>query len=180
MVDSSNPVFNYNKQKDSSQNQKQKVLLKTTIYSTIKPENFRFRALCCRTVFSSYKDGDLAGNRTRDCAVRGRRLNLLTTRPYSEIFCSAVAEQFGLYHKLKTPATNFTLKLKKISKKRYPPVPQSEKVLTRSRRWEQADEPRPFRAKRRPRLFRLTFVPVVTLWITIFPLSEHRRHQNKV
>ena len=25
--------------------------------------------------------GDLAGNRTRDCAVRGRRLNLLTTRP---------------------------------------------------------------------------------------------------
>ena len=28
-------------------------------------------------------DGDLAGNRTRDCAVRGRRLNRLTTRPYS-------------------------------------------------------------------------------------------------
>ncbi len=26
--------------------------------------------------------GDLAGNRTRDCAVRGRRLNRLTTRPY--------------------------------------------------------------------------------------------------
>ena len=26
-------------------------------------------------------DGDLAGNRTRDCAVRGRRLNRLTTRP---------------------------------------------------------------------------------------------------
>ena len=25
--------------------------------------------------------GDLAGNRTRDCAVRGRRLNRLTTRP---------------------------------------------------------------------------------------------------
>ena len=26
--------------------------------------------------------GDLAGNRTRDCAVRGRRLNRLTTRPF--------------------------------------------------------------------------------------------------
>lgn len=30
--------------------------------------------------------GDLAGNRTRDCAVRGRRLNRLTTRPYSSFF----------------------------------------------------------------------------------------------
>lgn len=30
-------------------------------------------------------DGDPAGNRTRDCAVRGRRLNRLTTRPS---FCS--------------------------------------------------------------------------------------------
>ena len=30
--------------------------------------------------------GDLAGNRTRDCAVRGRRLNRLTTRPYSNYF----------------------------------------------------------------------------------------------
>ena len=29
--------------------------------------------------------GDLAGNRTRDCAVRGRRLNRLTTRPYLSI-----------------------------------------------------------------------------------------------
>ena len=28
------------------------------------------------------RNGDLAGNRTRDCAVRGRRLNRLTTRPY--------------------------------------------------------------------------------------------------
>ena len=32
-------------------------------------------------------DGDLAGNRTRDCAVRGRRLNRLTTRPF-QIFSS--------------------------------------------------------------------------------------------
>ena len=32
-------------------------------------------------------DGDLAGNRTRDCAVRGRRLNRLTTRPL-QIFAS--------------------------------------------------------------------------------------------
>ena len=31
--------------------------------------------------------GDLAGNRTRDCAVRGRRLNRLTTRPL-QIFAS--------------------------------------------------------------------------------------------
>ena len=31
--------------------------------------------------------GDLAGNRTRDCAVRGRRLNRLTTRPF-QIFAS--------------------------------------------------------------------------------------------
>lgn len=31
--------------------------------------------------------GDLAGNRTRDCAVRGRRLNRLTTRPF-QIFSS--------------------------------------------------------------------------------------------
>ena len=31
---------------------------------------------------AQYVDGDLAGNRTRDCAVRGRRLNRLTTRPY--------------------------------------------------------------------------------------------------
>ena len=30
--------------------------------------------------------GDLAGNRTRDCAVRGRRLNRLTTRPISILF----------------------------------------------------------------------------------------------
>ncbi len=33
--------------------------------------------------------GDLAGNRTRDCAVRGRRLNRLTTRPY-QLLCMAV------------------------------------------------------------------------------------------
>lgn len=31
----------------------------------IKPENFRFRALYGRTVFSSYKDGAGDGNRTR-------------------------------------------------------------------------------------------------------------------
>ena len=30
---------------------------------------------------AQFIDGDLAGNRTRDCAVRGRRLNRLTTRP---------------------------------------------------------------------------------------------------
>lgn len=29
-----------------------------------------------------FKSGDPAGNRTRDCAVRGRRLNRLTTRPF--------------------------------------------------------------------------------------------------
>lgn len=34
-----------------------------------------------RRLSPSYR-GDLAGNRTRDCAVRGRRLNLLTTRPW--------------------------------------------------------------------------------------------------
>lgn len=33
--------------------------------------------------------GDLAGNRTRDCAVRGRRLNRLTTRPF-QIFASFI------------------------------------------------------------------------------------------
>ena len=36
--------------------------------------------------------GDLAGNRTRDCAVRGRRLNLLTTRPY--LFCLYTISHF--------------------------------------------------------------------------------------
>ncbi len=36
--------------------------------------------------------GDLAGNRTRDCAVRGRRLNRLTTRPYL-VFGGRVAPQ---------------------------------------------------------------------------------------
>lgn len=33
-------------------------------------------------VFGLLPFGDLAGNRTRDCAVRGRRLNRLTTRPH--------------------------------------------------------------------------------------------------
>ena len=32
--------------------------------------------------FGLFWCGDLAGNRTRDCAVRGRRLNRLTTRPF--------------------------------------------------------------------------------------------------
>ena len=32
--------------------------------------------------FYQTASGDLAGNRTRDCAVRGRRLNRLTTRPF--------------------------------------------------------------------------------------------------
>ena len=36
--------------------------------------------------------GDLAGNRTRDCAVRGRRLNLLTTRPH--LFCLYTISHF--------------------------------------------------------------------------------------
>ena len=40
--------------------------------------------------------------------------------------------QKELYHKLRTSATNFAPKSEKIFKKRHPPVPQSEKVLTRS------------------------------------------------
>lgn len=40
-------------------------------------------------------DGDPAGNRTRDCAVRGRRLNLLTTRPYSQYFLCWVKQIFA-------------------------------------------------------------------------------------
>ena len=37
---------------------------------------------------AQFIDGDLAGNRTRDCAVRGRRLNRLTTRPYELVLRS--------------------------------------------------------------------------------------------
>ena len=50
-------------------------------------------------------DGDLAGNRTRDCAVRGRRLNRLTTRPFIffrvfsvERFSSLSKTAYILYH----------------------------------------------------------------------------------
>ena len=85
--------------------------------------------------------GDLAGNRTRDCAVRGRRLNRLTTRPYSvcvarHICCPSrdylviIAYSFlscnrfcGVFCK------NF------FQKKRHPPVPQTDEGEPASRRW---------------------------------------------
>ena len=41
--------------------------------------------------------GDLAGNRTRDCAVRGRRLNRLTTRPY--FVCGELSKLTGLFYR---------------------------------------------------------------------------------
>ena len=39
------------------------------------------KAIRTEKVRIAFAFGDLAGNRTRDCAVRGRRLNRLTTRP---------------------------------------------------------------------------------------------------
>ena len=84
-------------------------------------------------------DGDLAGNRTRDCAVRGRRLNRLTTRPYlvlaavlhlSRDYLVIIAYSFlscnrfcGIFCK------NF------FQKKRHPPVPQTDEGEPASRRW---------------------------------------------
>ena len=49
-----------------------------------KVTNKKMSALTCAHFFV----GDLAGNRTRDCAVRGRRLNRLTTRPYELVLRS--------------------------------------------------------------------------------------------
>ena len=50
----------------------------------IKPENFRFRALCCRTVFSSHIDGCSCQTRTDDTAVNSRVLYRLSYGGISE------------------------------------------------------------------------------------------------
>lgn len=67
---SSNPVFNQNRQKDSSQNQKLPTLPKTTIYSRKAPQNFRFKGLSCRTVVLSYKYGGRVGTCTRVLRIK--------------------------------------------------------------------------------------------------------------
>lgn len=71
---SSNPVFNQNRQKDSSQNQKLPTLPKTTIYSRKAPQNFRFKGLSCRTVVLSYKYG--TPDKIRTCDPQNRNLIL--------------------------------------------------------------------------------------------------------
>ena len=52
-----------------------------------KRKNTQKRSVCLRSFFV-YPNGDLIGNRTRVYAVRGRRLNRLTIRPWLICLCS--------------------------------------------------------------------------------------------
>ena len=55
-------------------------------YGTKKQSRLSFNVKSSTLLLS----GDLAGNRTRDCAVRGRRLNRLTTRPFAYLLSNYI------------------------------------------------------------------------------------------
>ncbi len=70
-----------------SNNMKRIFLAKNAQNSPKKRKNIQKRSVCLRSFFV-YPNGDLIGNRTRVYAVRGRRLNRLTIRPWLICLCS--------------------------------------------------------------------------------------------